>query len=115
MVPSSSSVTIAPRRLAAMTARRRGAIVTLLDEGTIDDLGGWELDEVLNRLADAIGGTAADKIIARTSANGSDTAITVVGLSSADHSVSALGQDAPGEEVELWLEIPRDAGAPAAH
>ncbi|TFD74046.1 hypothetical protein E3T54_14665 [Cryobacterium sp. Sr8] len=102
-----------------MAARRRGAVVTLLDEGTIDDLRGSELDGVLNRLADAIGGTTADKIIARTSANGSDTAVTVVGLSgadpsSADPSVSALGQDTPGEEVYLWLEIPRAQPDPRA-
>jgi len=95
-------------RQEVMRARRRGALVTLLDEGTIDDLGGQDLDAVLNRLADAIGSTKAEKIIARTSANGSETAITVVGLNSADPSVSALGQDSPGEEVDLWLEIPRD-------
>ena len=100
-------------RQEVMEARRRGAIVTLLDEGTIDDLGGKELEAVLNRLADAIGSTKADKIIARTSANGSETAVTVVGLSSADPSVSALGQDTPGEEVDLWLEIPRDQRASA--
>jgi hypothetical protein len=94
-----------------MAARRRGAIVTLLDEGGIDDLEGSELEIVLNKLAAAIGRTAADKIIARTAADGSATAITVVGLSSADTSVSALGQDSSDDEVDLWLEIPR---APAA-
>ncbi|MEO6201230.1 MAG: hypothetical protein ABIX44_08715 [Cryobacterium sp.] len=98
-------------RQEVMAARRRGALVTLLDEGTIDDLAGDDLEAVLNRLAEAIGSTKADKIIARTSANGSETAITVVGLSSADPSVSALGQDSPGDEVDLWLEIPRDQRA----
>jgi len=90
-----------------MAARRRGAIVTLLDEGSIDELDGEQLEIVLDRLAQAIGQTSADKIIARTAADGSDTAVTVVGLSSPDPSVSDLGQEAAGDEVDLWLEIPR--------
>lgn len=90
-----------------MAARRRGAIVTLLDEGSIDELDGDVLEDVLNQLAAAIGRTSADKIIARTAADGSDTAVTVVGLSSPDTSVSALGQESSGDEVDLWLEIPR--------
>jgi hypothetical protein len=96
-----------------MAARRRGAIVTLLDEGSIDELVGAELDDVLTQLAVAIGRTSADQIIARTAADGSDTAVTVVGLCSPDPSVSALGQES-GDEVDLWLEIPRTrAIAPA--
>ena len=102
-------------RYQVMAARRRGALVTLLDEGSIDDISGQELDRVLGKLAAAIGRTTADKIIARTAANGSATAVTVVGLTSADPSVSALGQDTPGDEVDLWLEIPRHQAAPAAH
>ncbi len=94
-------------RRAVMTARRRGAIVTLLDEGGIDGLDAKTLDMILNRLAAAISRTTADKIIARTAGEGSPTAVTVVGLSTADTSVSALGQDAPDDEVDLWLEIPR--------
>ncbi|MCU1636030.1 MAG: hypothetical protein JWQ68_1269 [Cryobacterium sp.] len=96
-------------RYQVMAARRRGAIVTLLDEGGIDDLEGHDLDVVLNRLASAIGRTTADKIIARTVADGSDIAVTVVGLTSADTSVSALGADALDDEVDLWLEIPRNS------
>ena len=94
-----------------MAARRRGAIVTLLDEGTIDDLDGAELGAILDQLAAAIGESTADTIIARTAGEGSATAVTVVGLSSADARLSALGQDSPEPEVDLWLEIPR---APAA-
>jgi hypothetical protein len=90
-----------------MAARRRGAIVTLLDEGGIDDLEGRELEIVLNKLAAAIARTTADKIIARTVADGTATAVTVVGLNSTDTSVSALGQDSSDDEVDLWLEIPR--------
>jgi hypothetical protein len=92
-----------------MRARRRGATVTLLDEGGIDDLSDEELDRVLNRLADALGGTDADKVIARTVPEGSDVAVTVVGLRTVgDGSASALGQEAlEDDEVDLWLEIPR--------
>jgi YD repeat-containing protein len=92
-----------------MTARRRGATVTLLDEGGIDDLSDDDLERVLNRLADALAGTDADKVIARTVPEGSDVAITVVGLRTVgDGSASALGQEAlEDDEVSLWLEIPR--------
>ena len=92
-----------------MTARRRGATVTLLDEGGIDDLSEVELERVLNRLAQAIHDTDADKVIARTVPEGSDVAVTVVGLrSSGDGQAVALGQDSlEDDEVDLWLEIPR--------
>jgi len=92
-----------------MSARRRGATVTLLDEGGIDDLSEVELDRVLNRLAQAIHDTDADKVIARTVPEGSDVAVTVVGLRSAgDGQAVALGQDSlEDDEVDLWLEIPR--------
>jgi hypothetical protein len=96
-----------------MIARRRGATVTLLDEGGIDDLSEEELERVLNRLATAIHDSLADKVIARTVPEGSDVAVTVVGLRTLDgnHS-SALGPDAneDQDEVDLWLEIPRTVG-----
>ncbi|WP_120338015.1 hypothetical protein [Cryobacterium soli] len=101
-------------RREVMSARRRGATVTLLDEGGIDDLAGTDLEVVLNTLADAMAGTSASTIIARTAADGSGTAVTVVGLNSPDPRLSALGQDSD-EEVDLWLEIPRAQHArPAA-
>ena len=92
-----------------MNARRRGATVNLLDEGGLDDLSDDELERVLNRLALAIHETDADKIIARTVPEGSDVAVTVVGLRSvADRESVALGQDSlEDDEVDLWLEIPR--------
>jgi hypothetical protein len=92
-----------------MRARRRGATVTLLDEGGLDDLADGDLDRVLNRLAEALESTDADKVIARTVPEGSDVAITVVGLRTVgDGSASALGQEAlEDDEVNLWLEIPR--------
>ena len=96
-----------------MKARRRGAVVTLLDEGGIDGLGEAARDRVLNRLAAAIRDSAADKIIVRTADDSSPVAVTVVGLLSAgDDRASALGQNAQDgedddDQVDLWLEIPR--------
>jgi hypothetical protein len=95
-----------------MDARRRGVVVTLLDEGGIDALGEAARDRVLNRLAAAIRDSAADKIIVRTADDSSSVAVTVVGLLSAgDDRASALGQNAQDDddddEVDLWLEIPR--------
>jgi hypothetical protein len=96
-----------------MLARRRGALVTLLDEGGIDGLGEAARDRVLNRLAAAIEASAADKIIVRTADDSSPIAVTVVGLlSTGDDRASALGQtggdgDDDDDEVDLWLEIPR--------
>jgi hypothetical protein len=92
-----------------MIARRRGATVTLLDEGGIDDLADIDLDRVLNRLALAIQSTSADKVIARTVPEGSDVAVTVVGLHTADDGEStALGLDSLEDDVvDIWLEIPR--------
>jgi hypothetical protein len=96
----------------AMRARRRGATVALLDEGGIDDLSGDDLERVLDRLAAAIRDTDADRIIARTVPEGSDVAVTVVGLRSPDEHARALGlEDDDDESVALWLEIPRSAPA----
>lgn len=92
-----------------MAARRRGATVTLLDEGGIDELSEYELDRVLNQLADALRDSAADRLIARTAPEGSRVAVTVVGLNSADGGdASVLGHTmADDDQVGLWLEIPR--------
>lgn len=90
-----------------MLARRRGTVVTLLDEGGIDELSEAELDRVLGRLALALRETTADRVIARTVPEGSDVAVTVVGLRTVDdEEVTLLGGE-PDDEVELWLEIPR--------
>ena len=97
-------------RVEVMAARRRGTVVTLLDEGGIDDLAADDLDRVLNRLADAVGAIRTDRIIARTVSHDSDVAVTVVGISSANAGThSALGHEADDDEdeVDLWLEIPR--------
>ncbi|MCU1586412.1 MAG: hypothetical protein JWM49_2968 [Microbacteriaceae bacterium] len=98
-----------------MAARRKGTTVTLLDEGGIDDLEEADLDRVLNRLADAIRDTDTGKLIARTVPEGSNVAVTVVGLSSLDDGhASALGShdiDEDEDKVDLWLEIPRTDAA----
>jgi hypothetical protein len=94
-----------------MIARRKGTVVTLLDEGGLDDLDDEELQRVLNRLAEAIRDTETEKLIVRTVPEGSEIAVTVVGLSSLDDGhASALGshaEDGDEDRVDLWLEIPR--------
>jgi len=99
-------------RQEVMDARRRGTVVTLLDEGGIDDLDESELARVHDSLASAIRSTRTDRLIARTVPEGSATAVTVVGLSVAgDESASMLGEDDLDDEVDLWLEIPREVTA----
>jgi len=90
-----------------MLARRRGTVVTLLDEGGIDELEDDELIRVHGALAEALRGTRAEKVIVRTVPEGSDVAVTVVGLDgTGDGAAALLGRDEE-EEVSLWLEIPR--------
>ena len=86
-----------------MVARRAGATVTLLDEGGLDDLDDGELRRVHAALADAIRRADADKIIARTVPEGSDVAVTVVGLRTIEGAVTD-----DDDEMTLWLEIPRE-------
>ncbi|WP_223694550.1 hypothetical protein [Leifsonia poae] len=100
-------------RRQVMDARRRGVVVSLLDEGGIDDLDERSLAAVLKRLADAIRGTTTDKLIVRTVPRSSKTAVTVVGLRmSDDGNANALGADTEDDEVDLWLEIPRPLAEP---
>jgi hypothetical protein len=93
-----------------MVARRRGAIVTLLDEGGMDGLPEPDRERVLDRLAAALHGSEADKIIVRTASTSSETAVTVVGLRSAADDAGASARDPDDDEddeVDLWLEIPK--------
>jgi hypothetical protein len=102
-------------RREVMDARRRGVVVSLLDEGGIDDLDQSGLEVVLRRLADAIRGTTTDKLIVRTVPRSSKTAVTVVGLRmSDDGAANALGAESDDDEVDLWLEIPRPLVAEAS-
>jgi hypothetical protein len=94
-----------------MVHRRRGAIVTLLDEGGLDGLAAPARERVLSQLAAALRGSLADKIIVRTAAASSATAVTVVGLRSAGETSLADGADLgddEDDEIDLWLEIPKD-------
>ena len=107
-----------------MAARRRGTTVILLDEGGVDDLPDAELQRILNRLAFVIRDTKTDKLIARTVPDGSDTAVTVVGLSQREPDAAPPADDDPNgdpdddpnddpnddeDRLDLWLEIPRTA------
>jgi len=95
-------------RREVMDARRRGVVVSLLDEGGIDDLDPRGLESVLHRLAGASRGTTTDKLIIRTVPRSSETAVTVVGLRmSDDGAANALGAESDDDEVDLWLEIAR--------
>ncbi|GAA0958460.1 hypothetical protein [Frigoribacterium faeni] len=104
-------------RREVMAARRRGAVVSLLDEGGIDDIEGDELARIHRSLAEALHGSTADRIIIRTVPGGGDDAVTVVGLGSPDLSSNALGragsvgadEDDDDDEVQLWLQIPRSS------
>lgn len=107
-------------RTEVMAARRRGIEVSLLDDGGLDDLGEPELEVVLNELAREVRKSGADRLVIRTAAARSDTAVTVVGLTAAgDGMVSALGwaadlladPDAIEDRLDVWREIPR----PPAH
>ena len=90
-------------RAEVMAARRRGATVTLLDEGGLDDLGESQTARVHAALAGAIAGTDAQRIIVRTVAGDTAVAVTVVGL----RGTAADDDDDGDEEIDLWLEIPR--------
>ena len=78
-------------------ARRRGAAVSVLDEGGLDGLDAEALTAIRSDLADALTGASSERLYVRTSTH-SDIAVTVVGRSH--------GPD--GEDtVDLWREITR--------
>ncbi|AYG04257.1 hypothetical protein [Gryllotalpicola protaetiae] len=85
-------------RSVVTAARRRGAAVSLLDEGGLDELDAARRESVLTRLADALDGADADTLIVRTVPRAEDVAVTVVGLKAAED-----GDDE--SDVTLWLEI----------
>jgi hypothetical protein len=92
-----------------MSARRRGIQVTVLDDGGIDDLPDAARGRVLNLLADEVRKSKADRLVIRTGAAGSSTAVSIVGVrTTGDGTDAALGTDSPGDEVDVWREIPRD-------
>jgi hypothetical protein len=98
-------------RAEVMAARRRGTVVSLLDEGGVDDLSVDELAAVHRRLAEAVRDSRVDKLIVRTAAHSAGTAVTVVGLRSSTGVISLT--DGDDDDVELWLEIPRAVDVPS--
>jgi len=98
------------RRL-VLDARRRGVTVSVLDDGGLDHTSEEESDRVLSELAQALGGIrdGVDRIVVRTASADSPSAVTVVGLRTADDgSAGALGSDDSADEVDAWVEIRRD-------
>jgi hypothetical protein len=91
-------------RREVLAARRRGTAVSLLDEGTIDDLPQADLDRVLSVVAASVAGTKTEKLIVRTAPLDSKAAVTLVGLSK-----PAPGSEDPDDDVDLWREVPRAA------
>ena len=91
--------------------RRRGAFVQVLDDGGLDDVDPALMEPILDRAAEAIAHVRSDRIIIRTAPKGSEKSVTVVAIS-IDETAAALGLEDEGEEVDLWLELPRPEGAP---
>lgn len=85
-------------------ARRRGAVVTVLDEGGLDDLSEESLALIRAQLAEALRAAASERIFIRTSPH-ERIAVTIVGRSA---STVASGEGGPADEdtVDLWREIP---------
>ncbi|TQJ32747.1 hypothetical protein [Microbacterium sp. SLBN-146] len=79
-------------------ARRRGASVTVLDEGGLDGLDEDSLAVIRHQLAETLRNAASDRLYIRTSPHES-IAVTVVGRSGSDQGLS--DEDA----VDLWSEI----------
>ena len=80
-------------------ARRRGATVTVLDEGGLDGLDEASLALIRAQLADTLRSAESDRLYIRTSPD-ERVAVTVVGRSAAG---SGLSDE---DVVELWHEIP---------
>ncbi|WIE74651.1 hypothetical protein [Curtobacterium sp. MCSS17_007] len=103
-----------------MRLRRRGATVQLHDDGGLDDLEVDDLRRVHAQVAEALRrAREADNVIVRTVAEGSGSAVTIVGLrlDTAASESAALGaglddeDDDEDDSVVLWLEIPRHVTA----
>jgi hypothetical protein len=79
-------------------ARRRGANVTVLDEGGLEGLGEQSLSIIRSQLADTLRSARSDRLYIRTSPH-ETVAVTVVGRSAGGAGLS--DEDA----VDLWREI----------
>jgi hypothetical protein len=88
-------------------ARRRGANVTVLDEGGLDDVDEATLGVIRAQLADTLRSASSDRLYIRTSPD-ARVAVTVVGRS------TSVGAPSDEDAVDLWREIPHpDAARPA--
>lgn len=83
-------------RRAIDAARLRGAVVSVFDEGGLDNLSDAQLAVVRAQLAEAVSSSASPRLVVRTSPH-ERTVVTVVGRSADETS------------VDLWLEIERPA------
>lgn len=89
-------------RDAIQDARRRGVIVTVFDEGGLEDIGEDRRAEIRDELAGVLAAVRSDRVIIRA---GRDEvlAVTVVGR-------AAAGASHDEDSVDLWHEIRRVAG-----
>lgn len=81
-------------------ARRRGATVTVIDEGGLEGIDAESLASIRERLVAALRSARSDRLYVRTSPH-SSVAVTVVGRSDAGHGLS------DEDTVDLWTEISR--------
>jgi len=91
-------------RSALDATRRRGAVVTVLDEGGLDALPEAQLPAIRAELAETLRAARSDRLYIRTSPD-ADVAVTVVGRAS-----STLGLS-DEDSVDLWREIRRPAAS----
>ncbi|MEI3846402.1 MULTISPECIES: hypothetical protein [unclassified Microbacterium] len=80
-------------------ARRRGANVTVLDEGGLDDVDEDTLAVIRAQLAETLRSASSDRLYIRTSPD-ERVAVTVVGRS------PSVGAPSDEDAVDLWREIP---------
>ncbi|MGT2425325.1 hypothetical protein [Amnibacterium kyonggiense] len=92
--------------------RRRGAFVQVLDDGGLDDVDPVLMEPILDEVAAKLAQVHSHRIIIRTAPKGSDKSVTVVAIT-IDETAAALGLEDEGEEVDLWLELPRPQPASA--
>lgn len=85
-------------------ARRRGANVTVLDEGGLDDVDEETLGIIRAQLAETLRSASSDRLYIRTSPD-ERIAVTVVGRS------PSVGAPSDEDAVDLWREIPHPSRA----
>ncbi|MFB8147847.1 hypothetical protein ACFC1W_13965 [Microbacterium sp. NPDC056003] len=85
-------------------ARRRGANVTVLDEGGLEGVDDETLSIIRAQLAEALRSASSDRLYIRTSPD-ARVAVTVVGRS------PSVGGPSEEDGVDLWREIPHPGAA----